>query len=148
MNNNSINFQTPRTRLGTICELSCGIMLLLSLALSFVVLNNNPEAGKAMIMQSFITACSVALVLFFAYLPHTFNIPDDSPAEAFWATIRLLRIVALLSSALSLGITLTALFGAKPDVLVAAFIIVIVAALVWYLLKMRSCKAGKTNMQG
>ena len=56
--------------------------------------------------------------------------------------------MALLSSALSLGITLTALFGAKPDVLVAAFIIVIVAALVWYLLKMRSCKAGKTNMQG
>ena len=141
MNNNSINFQTPRTRLGTICEISCGVIMLLAIILSFVVLDKNPQAGKAMIAQSLISAFSVGIVLFFAYLPHTFNIPDDSPASVFLATIRMIRIIALMSAVLSLGITLCALFGYEPGVLLAVYVAVIVVATGWYLLKIKRKKS-------
>ena len=97
--------------------------------------------GKAMIAQSLISAFSVGIVLFFAYLPHTFNIPDDSPASVFLATIRMIRIIALMSAVLSLGITRCALFGYEPRVLLAVYVAVIVIATVWYLLKIKRKKS-------
>jgi hypothetical protein len=141
MNKNNINFQVHRTTEGTICEAVSGLLILLSLIFSIIIMYHSKEAGSAMLIQTGIIALSVVLILVLAYAPHTFNIPDDSPASVFLATIRMIRIIALMSAVLSLGITLCALFGYEPSVLLAVYVAVIVVATGWYLLKIKRKKS-------
>ena len=132
MNNNNINFQVHRTKEGTIIEAICGLLILLSFIISFVVMSGSKQGGAGMLIQTGIMAFVIVLMLVLAYAPHTFNIPDDSPAELFIATVRFLRLAAVLFGLLSLGITLTTLFGFNPAILPALFGICFVPLMCWY----------------
>jgi hypothetical protein len=132
MNKNNINFQVHRTTEGTVCEAVCGLLLLLSLIFSMIIMHHSKEAGAGMLIQTGIIALSVVLILVLAYAPHTFNIPDDSPAELFVATVRFLRYTAVLTSMLSLGITLSAFLGFPGGIVPSLFGICFVPLMCWY----------------
>jgi len=132
MNNNNINFQVHRTTEGTLCEAISGVLLLLSLIFSIIVMQETRQGGTAMLIQTGICGFCVVLVLVLAYAPNTFNIPDDSPAELFIATIRFLRITALMLSIFSLSLTLSAMFSLNPTHLSAIFGLAFVPLLCWY----------------
>lgn len=132
MNKNNINFQAHRTKEGTIIEFICGLLLLLSFIFSFVVMSGSKQGGAGMLIQTGIMAFVIVLMLVLAYAPQTFNIPDDSPAELFIATIRFMRLAAVLMGLFSLGITLTTLFGSNPAILLSLFGTCFVPLMCWY----------------
>ena len=132
MNKNNINFQVNRTKEGTICEIACGLLLILSLILSFVLLSSTAQGGIAMLIQTGSIAFGVLLMLILVYQPKTFNIPDNSPAELFIATVRFVRIAAVLMSVLSLAITLSAIFSFEPTLIFGLFGLIFVPLLCWY----------------
>lgn len=135
MNNNSINYRTPRTVVGTVCEIFAAVVIVLSVVLSIVMVTQHHHAGSAMLIQSGVMAFSTALMLFLAYCPSTFNIPDDSPAEVFDVTVLLLRVISILSALLSLVITLSAMFGKNPKQVAIGYVVVVIAFSVWYTVK-------------
>lgn len=132
MNNNNINFKVHRTKEGTIIEAICGLLILLSVIFSFVVMSGSKQGGAAMLIQTGIITFVIVVMLMLAYAPHTFNIPDNSPAELFIATVRFIRLAAVLIVLLSLGITLSALFGANPAILPTLFGCCFVPLMCWY----------------
>jgi len=132
MNKNNINFQVHRTTEGTICEAVSGLLILLSLIFSIIIMYHSKEAGSAMLIQTGIIAFCVVLILVLAYHPSTFNIPDDSPAELFIATVRFLRYTAVLTSMLSLAITLSSFLGFPGEIVPSLFGICFVPLMCWY----------------
>ena len=135
MNNNNINFRVHRTKAGTICELVCAATMLLSIVLSFVLSFNDKHVAGAMITQALSLGTGVLLTLVLAYRPETFNIPDDSPAELFVATVNFLRATAVLMSLLSLGITLGAACSFHPLPVLIGFGIAMAVVLYIYIVK-------------
>ena len=132
MNKNNINFQVHRTTEGTICEAVSGLLLLLSLIFSIIIMYHSKEAGSAMLIQTGVIAFCVVLILVLAYHPSTFNIPDDSNAEMFIATVRFLRYTAVLVSMLSLAITLSSFLGFPGEIVPSLFGICFVPLMCWY----------------
>lgn len=132
MNKNNINFQVHRTTEGTICEAVSGLLLLLSLIFSIIIMYHSKEAGAAMLIQTSAIAFCVVLILVLAYAPGNFNIPDDSPAELFVATVRFVRYTAVFISMLSLGITLSAFLGFPGGIVPSIFGICFVPLMCWY----------------
>lgn len=132
MNKNNINFQVNRTKEGTVCEIVCGLLILISLILSFVLLKTTAQGGSAMLIQTCSIAFGVLLMLILVYQPNSFNIPDDSPAELFIATVRFVRITAVLLSVLSLATTLSAFFSFEPTLIFGLFGLLFVPLLCWY----------------
>jgi len=143
MNNNNIDFKVGRTREGTVFEIVTAVTIVLSFIFSAYLIKKDPEAGKPMMVMSIIMAFSSALTLLLAYMPNTFNIPDDSPAEAFIATIRLLRIISVMSTALALAITLVVMFGKTPVVPLIVYAVLIVVLMGWYFYIMKKVKSNK-----
>ena len=150
MNKNLNNVRIYRTQEGTIFEVACAIIIILSFILSIVQLSRGHHLGGAMLMQTIISGVSILLLLVLAYAPHTFNIPDDSPAELYWATVRLLRIIAVLAALLSLGITLCSLFGFEPKLLIIVFVVACIVLCVWHQVKQTRMKKRSrlTNFDG
>ena len=132
MNKNNINFQVHRTTEGTVCEAVSGLLLLLSLIFSIIIMYHSKEAGAGMLIQTGVIAFCVVLILVLAYHPSTFNIPDDSPAELFVATVRFLRYTAVLTSMLSLAITLSSFLGFPGEIVPSIFGICFVPLMCWY----------------
>lgn len=132
MNKNNINFQVHRTKESTLIELVCGLLVLLSFILSIVLFIKVREAGVGMLLQTGSIGFGVLLMLFLAYKPETFNIPDNSPAEMFVVTVKFIRYVAVLMSLMSFGITLNAFLGFNPTVIMAGFGLLLVPLLCWY----------------
>lgn len=132
MNKNNINFQVHRTKESTLIELISGLLVLLSLILSIVLFIKVREAGAGMLLQTGSIGFGVLLMLFLAYKPETFNIPDNSPAEMFVVTVKFIRYVAVLMSLMSFGITLNAFLGFNPTVIMAGFGLLFVPLLCWY----------------
>ncbi len=85
-----------------------------------------------MLLQTGSIGFGVLLMLFLAYKPETFNIPDNSPAEMFVVTVKFIRYVAVLMSLMSFGITLNAFLGFNPTVIMAGFGLLFVPLLCWY----------------
>jgi len=83
------------------------------------------------------------LMLFFAYKPETFNIPDDSPARLFLVTVRFLRYAAVLMSLMSLGMALSAVLGFTPTVVAASSTLLFVPLLCWYFYEYMKVKRNK-----
>lgn len=135
MNKNLNNYSVHRTKESTIVELACGGILLLSFVLGIVLTSRHSPVGGPMVLQTIICASSVLLTLVLAYAPHTFNIPDDSPAELYALTVSLLRIAALLMALMSLGVTLSVMFNAGPVPIIVAFTIAFIPLIVWYAVK-------------
>ncbi|MBR1448238.1 MAG: hypothetical protein IJ588_05780 [Prevotella sp.] len=132
MNKNNINFQVHRTKEGTICEIISGVLILISLALSLVLINKSHEAGSAMLIQTVVLGLCNALILFLAYRPETFNIPDNSPAEMFVATIRFCRLSAILLSLMSVTITVNAFLEGDPRLIFGILGFLFIPLLCWY----------------
>lgn len=145
MNKNNIHFQVHRTKEGTLIELISGLLVLLSLILSIVLFIKVREAGGAMFLQTGTLGFAVLLMLFLAYKPETFNIPDDSPAELFIVTVKFLRYVAVLMSLMSLGITLSAFLSFNPTVMMAGFGLLLVPLLCWYFYATIKIKRNKKH---
>ena len=143
MNKNNINFQVCRTKEGTIAELVCGVLLLMSLILSLILLIKVREAGIAMLIQTGVMGFGVILMLVLAYHPKTFNVPDDSPAELYVVTIRFLRYIAVLTALMTLGITLSAFLGFNPVAMMCALGIIFVILMCWYLYQSIKTKRNK-----
>lgn len=132
MNKNNIHFQVCRTKGGTIVEVVSGLLVLISLLLSFLLLSKSPEDGVVLLVNTLSVGFGVLLVLALAYCPTTFNIPDDSPAELFAATVLLLRITALWLGLLMLSITLCMFFGFSPTLVSGVWGLLFVPLLCWY----------------
>lgn len=132
MNKNNIHFQVRRTKGGTIVEVVSGLLVLISLLLSFLLLSKSPEDGVALLINTLSVGFGVLLVLALAYCPTTFNIPDDSPAELFAATVLLLRITALWLGLLMLSITLCMFFGFSPTLVSGVWGLLFIPLLCWY----------------
>ena len=62
----------------------------------------------------------------------TFNIPDDSPAELFAATVRVVRYSALLLAFMCFGYALMSFLNVPPAVLMSVFGLLFVPLLCWY----------------
>lgn len=132
MNKNNIHFQVRRTKGGTIVEVVSGLLVLISLLLSILLLSKSPEDGVVLLINTLSVGFGVLLVLALAYCPTTFNIPDDSPAELFAATVLLLRITALWLGLLMLSITLCTFFGFSPTLVSGVWGLLFVPLLYWY----------------
>lgn len=132
MNKNNIHFQVRRTKGGTIVEVVSGLLVLISLLLSILLLSKSPEDGVVLLVNTLSVGFGVLLVLALAYCPTTFNIPDDSPAELFAATVLLLRITALWLGLLMLSITLCTFFGFSPTLVSGVWGLLFVPLLCWY----------------
>ena len=143
MNKNNINFQVHRTKESTLVELLCGLLMLISLILSIILFFNVCQAGVGMLVQTGAVGLGVLLMLFFAYKPETFNIPDDSPARLFLVTVRFLRYAAVLMSLMSLGMTLSAVLGFTPTVVAASSALLFVPLLCWYFYEYMKVKRNK-----
>lgn len=143
MNKNNINFQVHRTKESTLVELLCGLLMLISLILSIILFFNVRQAGVGMLVQTGTVGLGVLLMLFFAYKPETFNIPDDSPARLFLVTVRFLRYAAVLMSLMSLGMTLSAVLGFTPTVVAASSTLLFVPLLCWYFYEYMKVKRNK-----
>lgn len=143
MNKNNINFQVYRTKESTLVELLCLLLMLISLILSIILFFNVRQAGVGMLVQTGAVGLGVLLVLFFAYKPETFNIPDDSPARLFLVTVRFLRYAAVLMSLMSLGMTLSAVLGFTPTVVAASSALLFVPLLCWYFYEYMRVKRNK-----
>lgn len=143
MNKNNINFQVHRTKESTLVELLCGLLMLISLILSIILFFNVRQAGVGMLVQTGAVGLGVLLMLFFAYKPETFNIPDDSPARLFLVTVRFLRYAAVLMSLMSLGMTLSAVLGFTPTVVAASSALLFVPLLCWYFYEYMKVKRNK-----
>ena len=143
MNKNNINFQVHRTKESTLVELLCLLLMLISLILSIILFFNVRQAGVGMLVQTGAVGLGVLLMLFFAYKPETFNIPDDSPARLFLVTVRFLRYAAVLMSLMSLGMTLSAVLGFTPTVVAASSALLFVPLLCWYFYDYMRVKRNK-----
>ena len=143
MNKNNINFQVHRTKESTLVELLCLLLMLISLILSIILFFNVRQAGVGMLVQTGAVGLGVLLMLFFAYKPETFNIPDDSPARLFLVTVRFLRYAAVLMSLMSLGMTLSAVLGFTPTVVAASSALLFVPLLCWYFYEYMKVKRNK-----
>ena len=143
MNKNNINFQVYRTKESTLVELLCLLLMLISLILSIILFFNVRQAGVGMLVQTGAVGLGVLLMLFFAYKPETFNIPDDSPARLFLVTVRFLRYAAVLISLMSLGMTLSVVLGFTPTVVAASSALLFVPLLCWYFYEYMKVKRNK-----
>ena len=143
MNKNNINFQVHRTKESTLVELLCLLLMLISLILSIILFFNVRQAGVGMLVQTGAVGLGVLLMLFFAYKPETFNIPDDSPARLFLVTVRFLRYAAVLISLMSLGMTLSVVLGFTPTVVAASSALLFVPLLCWYFYEYMKVKRNK-----
>lgn len=143
MNKNNINFQVHRTKESTLVELLCLLLMLISLILSIILFFNVRQAGVGMLVQTGAVGLGVLLMLFFAYKPETFNIPDDSPARLFLVTARFLRYAAVLMSLMSLGMTLSAVLCFTPTVVAASSTLLFVPLLCWYFYEYMKVKRNK-----
>lgn len=135
MNKNLNNFTTYRTLEGTVIELTCALLIILSLVCSILLFDQNAGMAKGMLVSTIICGSSTLLVLVLTYAPHTFNIPDDSPAELYWLVIRFLRIIAVLSALLQFGLSFSALLGAELLPALIAYVLAFIVLLVWYVLR-------------
>lgn len=132
MNKNLNNFTVYRTFEGTIIELTCAVLFILSLACSILLLDQNAGMAKGMLVSTVICGISTLLGLVLTYAPHTFNIPDDSPEELYWHVIRFIRIVAVLTALLQFGLSFSALLGVHPLPVLVAYVLAFIVLLVWY----------------
>ncbi|MBQ8655985.1 MAG: hypothetical protein IJ527_02865 [Prevotella sp.] len=145
MNKNNINFQVHRTKEGTIFEIVSALLVLMSLALSVILFFKVREAGSAMLIHTGIISFCVLLMLVLAYQPSTFNIPDNSPASLFIATVRFLRITAVLLGLMALGVTVSAYLSFSPQLVFGVFGFLFVPALCWYLAVYMKAKRKKQS---
>ena len=141
MNNNKIGYKVHRTTGATVVELVCAALNVVAIGLGVVTMLRHPGAGA--LVSPLLTAPGVALMLALAYCPSTFNVPDDSPAEAYRLTVQMLRALAVVCSLLSLGLTATLLAGVDPTVCIVGFLLAFVPGLLWYVVRLnRAIRSG------
>lgn len=109
-----------------------GLLVLISMLLSFLLLSKSPEEGVALLINTLSAGFGILLILVLAYCPTTFNIPDNSPAELFAATVLLLRITALWLGLLMLGIAICMFLGSSPALVSGVGGLLFVPLLCWY----------------
>ena len=114
MNNNEINFRTPRTVIGTVMEVAVGV-LVLALWLLIIYLSRTATVGVTQTLVTLGIQGTVLspLMMVLCYFPKTFNIPKRHPrAEHYLLTIQLVRIVAIF---VMLLLIVSAWMVGRPD---------------------------------
>ena len=133
MNNNSINYKVYRTKEGTILEILCAVLILFSIVLSIANRDKIGDSATGLLVMSLIFGATVALCLVLAYFPRTFNIPDDSPAFLYAATVRFIRLASVLAALMALGLTVCALFAVSPAPMLIGLGVVFACLMAWHL---------------
>ena len=114
MNNNEINFRTPRTVIGTVMEIAVGL-LLLTLWVLVIYLSRTAahDATQTLVILGIQGTVLSPLMMVLCYFPKTFNIPKRHPrAEHYLLTIQLVRIVAIF---VMLLLIVSAWMVGRPD---------------------------------
>lgn len=98
MNNNEINFRTPRTVAGTVMEIIVGI-LVLAMWVLIVYFSRGAEADTVKLLVFHGLFCTVlpSLMMVACYFPKSFNIPKRHPrAEHYILSIQLVRLCCIV----------------------------------------------------
>lgn len=107
MNDNKINFKTPRTKVGTAMEIT--VVALILLLWGFIIHLGRTatfEVTRVLITHGFICTIMSAVMMVLCYFPKTFNIPKRNPrAEHYMITVELIRIVCILVILLEIAST-------------------------------------------
>ena len=98
MNNNEINFRTPRTVAGTVMEIIVGILVLV-MWVFIVYFSQGAEADtvKGLIFHGLLGTILPFLMMVACYFPKSFNIPKRHPrAEHYILSIQLVRLCCIV----------------------------------------------------
>ena len=98
MNDNKINFKTPRTIVGTVMEIAVGILVLvLWVLIIYLSVNATSDTVRLLVVHGIYSTILPPLMMGLCYYPRLFNIPTRNPrAEHYLLTIQLVRIVSIL----------------------------------------------------
>ena len=97
MNDNKINFRTPRTIAGTVMEGVVGVLVLILWVLIICLSRTaTHDATQTLVVIGIQSTILAPLMMVLCYFPKTFNIPKRNPrAEHYLLSIQLVRIVCI-----------------------------------------------------
>ena len=98
MNNNEINFRTPRTMVGNAMELAVVILVIvLWIVTIFLFKGATSDMIQALIWHGLFCTFLPFLMMVLCYFPKTFNMPTRRPrAEHYMLTVRLIRVCCII----------------------------------------------------
>lgn len=97
MNDNNINFRTPRTVAGTVMEVMVGVLVLaLWVLIIYLSRTATSDATQTLAVIGIQGTILAPLMMMLCYFPRTFNIPKRNPrVEHYLLTIQMVRIVCI-----------------------------------------------------
>ena len=97
MNNNEINFRTPRTVTGTVMEIVVGILVLVLWGIIiYLSVNATADTIRLLVVHGIYSTILPPLMMVLCYHPRLFSIPKRNPrAEHYLLTIQMVRIVSI-----------------------------------------------------
>ena len=97
MNDNKINFRTPRTVAGTVMEVVVGVLVLALWVLIIYLSRTAPaDATQTLVVIGIQSTILAPLMMALCYFPKTFNVPKRNPrAEHYLLTIQMVRVVCI-----------------------------------------------------
>jgi len=141
MNDNPINYVTPRTKAGTIVEIVCAVlMLIIWIATAVAVAREDRIDSTALFGNAAFFTIIVALLLFLCYKPKTFNVPEVPTERHYHLTVWCVRVVSVEMSMLFLVIQLQEIRWMSRDVPEVIFGIVIMLTAAVFMVLMRRGK--------
>ena len=104
MNDNPDNFKVNRTMKGTIFELVCGALLLVSwvIAIVMTIRHGFQSFTQGLIVNTATFTFVVVLLLVLVYFPKTFNLPKNPKPAHYKMTVELMRVLSVCIALLSL----------------------------------------------
>lgn len=143
MNKNKIDFKVYRTKEGTIFEVVTGLLVLISIILGIVLLSSNREGGVFVLCESVFLGFLAAMLLVLAYMPKTFNVPDDATPAMFIVVIRFLRMMSVSMALLCLIIAIASFLSFPPQYYFIGHAAVMTGLIIWYIIAMVRAKQKK-----
>lgn len=110
MNDNNFNYEVHRTKAGTIVELICALLMIIVWVVTGVAVARHENANATdLLVNAGAFSVIVALLLFLAYKPKTYNLPAN-PTERHY------RLIVVCLRAVSVELALMFLFIQLHDV--------------------------------
>ena len=98
MNNNEINFRTPRTIVGTAMELAVAIQVIVMWGVTFWLFRGaTSDLILSLICHGIVCTAIPLLMMVLCYFPKTFNMPVRRPrVEHYMLTVQLIRVCCII----------------------------------------------------
>ena len=142
MNDNKINFKTPRTKVGTAMEITVvALILLLWGIIIHLARTATFEVTRVLITHGFICTIMSAVMMVLCYFPKTFNIPKRNPrAEHYLMTIELVRIVCILAILIEMASAWAIARQKAMGSTIAVLSIVLLLVVIFYIIRLARLK--------